>query len=72
VPSAAPRCPLSDAGEGPPTRATHQTPPPKKGAPNHVIFGYVGGPVGSIPKILLSGSRDWCDRVKSDAALASW
>ncbi len=60
---AAPRRPERIPGgghpPGPPTgRGGRETPPPKKGAPNHVILGYVGGPVGGIPKILFAGSRD--------------
>ena len=45
--------PGAPTGPGPP-----ETPSKKKGAPNHVIFGYVGGPVGGIPEISGLGSRD--------------
>ena len=44
----------------------------RKDAPNHVMFGYVGGPVGRIPKILLLWTRDESNRVRSDPAPATW
>jgi hypothetical protein len=44
----------------------------KESGPNHVIVGYVGGPVGRIPGILLSGSHDQYKRAKSDTALSTW
>lgn len=60
---AAPRGPLSDPGNGSPTGPSHRpgrarNPAPQKSAPNHVILGYVGGPVGRMPEVLFPWSRD--------------